>query len=642
MAKKTAKKATSSGKGSSKGSKSDARPAQAPQQKRGNRKPAKAESSQVTPVATDAAETTAKETKAKGSARKAAPGKHAPAQTMGKAATQIDDGSQKAPAQEHLKLKGRARKRASDPLGDATALVPSDPGSAEEAVLTSVTEGRASSDKDKRASKKSKASKATQPASTKARGARPKKGEAAQTEGADGDAAQQDGARVVSLDDVRRRVRARATEPTSAKAAESDGSGTGDASAEPAKPKRGRKPPAPQSAAKAADEERPGGRRKRAGKAQASVDESDDVERSSEAPNDVQAEDSEAQVSTTTATGHQAGDTGVVGDADDDADLPEGVEVIDGIEPISLLGSEDAEAEPELSEADETRRYLKGVIEAVLFSSDRALSLRELSRSAKLDRKRTLELLKELRRDYRYRGLNLCEVSGGFCFRSSPRYAEYVQKVLALRPVRLTRPQLETLAIIAYRQPVTRPEIDDIRGVDSGPVLKGLMDRELIKILGKKDEAGRPMLYGTGPAFLELFSLESLKDLPSLREFAELSEESRSTFEAKTGEVAPAGAAAFEEAVEGEFSELPNEVNELIASEEAVLAPEDPGADESEPAPGSTEAEPLDPSLSESPVSDDADDDDADDDDADDDDADDDDADDDDADDDDADDDDAD
>jgi segregation and condensation protein B len=103
--------------------------------------------------------------------------------------------------------------------------------------------------------------------------------------------------------------------------------------------------------------------------------------------------------------------------------------------------------------------------------------------------------------------------------------------------VRLSRAQVETLAILAYRQPVTRPEIDDIRGVDSGPVLKVLLERDLVRILGKKDEPGRPMIYGTTTAFLEFFGLKSLKDLPTLREFTELSEDSRRVAERELGDV---------------------------------------------------------------------------------------------------------
>src|SRR5690606_21562228 len=138
----------------------------------------------------------------------------------------------------------------------------------------------------------------------------------------------------------------------------------------------------------------------------------------------------------------------------------------------------------ELSEEEEARQYLKGLLEALLFSSDKPMNARELARAARLDKKRTLELIKELRAEYKNRGVNITEVSGGYVLRSNPAYGAFVQKALALRPVRLSRAQLETLAIVAYRQPITRPEIDDIRGVDSGQVLKGLAERDLIKILG--------------------------------------------------------------------------------------------------------------------------------------------------------------
>ena len=120
----------------------------------------------------------------------------------------------------------------------------------------------------------------------------------------------------------------------------------------------------------------------------------------------------------------------------------------------------------------------------------------------------------------------LHEVAGGYQFRTHPSTREWVQQLIAGRPVRLSRAQLETLAIVAYRQPITRPEIDEIRGVDSGSTLKVLLDRELIRILGKKEEPGRPLLYGTTKEFLEFFNLSDLRELPTLREFHELTEES--------------------------------------------------------------------------------------------------------------------
>jgi len=194
---------------------------------------------------------------------------------------------------------------------------------------------------------------------------------------------------------------------------------------------------------------------------------------------------------------------------------------------------------------EETGAFLKGLIEALLFVSDRPLELKEVARGARIDRARAAELLEEIRRDYEGRGIRLDEVGGGYTFRSSPTFAERVRHYLSLRPVRLSRAQLETLAIVAYRQPITRPEVDDVRGVDSGPVLKGLLERDLVRIIGKKDEPGRPMLYGTTPGFLEAFSLKSLRDLPTLREYTELSDESRQIFEAELGESAPEDASSL-------------------------------------------------------------------------------------------------
>ena len=137
--------------------------------------------------------------------------------------------------------------------------------------------------------------------------------------------------------------------------------------------------------------------------------------------------------------------------------------------------------------------------------------------------------------------MRLDEVANGFMFRTSPVFAPFVREQVAKKPVRMSRAQLETLAIVAYRQPITRPEIDDVRGVDSGAVLKSLLDRDLVRIIGKKDEPGRPMLYGTTPAFLEFFGLKALGDLPTLREFTELTDESKRTYERELGEEPPAG-----------------------------------------------------------------------------------------------------
>jgi segregation and condensation protein B len=123
------------------------------------------------------------------------------------------------------------------------------------------------------------------------------------------------------------------------------------------------------------------------------------------------------------------------------------------------------------------------------------------------------------------RGFRIEEVAGGLQFRTTAENAQYVRRFLAAKPNRLTKAALETLSIIAYRQPVTKPEIEAIRGVDVGAALKSLLERDLIKIIGKREEVGRPIIYGTTPYFLEFFGLKSLAELPTLREYHELDEE---------------------------------------------------------------------------------------------------------------------
>jgi segregation and condensation protein B len=188
-----------------------------------------------------------------------------------------------------------------------------------------------------------------------------------------------------------------------------------------------------------------------------------------------------------------------------------------------------------LTEAD-AEQYLCGLLEAILFCSPRPMPLKDLARAAGVDTLRAEELLRALRRRGRGRGVVIDEVASGFFMRTARRYARHIHTYLSVKPVRLSRIQLETLAIVAYRQPVTKPEVDDIRGVDSGQVLKGLLERGIIKMVGKKDEPGRPMQYGTTPEFLELLSLRSLKDLPTLKEYSELSEESLEQFRAVLGD----------------------------------------------------------------------------------------------------------
>ena len=172
---------------------------------------------------------------------------------------------------------------------------------------------------------------------------------------------------------------------------------------------------------------------------------------------------------------------------------------------------------------------IRGIVESLLFAADRPVTIKQLKEIlGERDGHVVRAALAALRAsESEERGLVLHEVAGGFQLRTNPDNAPWVARLLQARPVRLTRASLECLSIVAYRQPVTRADVEDVRGVDSGGVLKLLLDRNLIRILGKKEEPGRPLLYGTTKEFLAFFNLRDLRDLPTLRDYSELSEEHR-------------------------------------------------------------------------------------------------------------------
>jgi segregation and condensation protein B len=140
--------------------------------------------------------------------------------------------------------------------------------------------------------------------------------------------------------------------------------------------------------------------------------------------------------------------------------------------------------------------------------------------------RQALEALRDQLQNAR-RGLRLEEVAGGWQLRTAPDFLPYLRHLSQVRPPRMSRATLETLAVVAYRQPVTRGEIENIRGVDCGAVLRGLLEKKMVRILGRKDEPGRPLIYGTTKEFLSFFSLRDLASLPTLKDFAELSDEAR-------------------------------------------------------------------------------------------------------------------
>lgn len=170
---------------------------------------------------------------------------------------------------------------------------------------------------------------------------------------------------------------------------------------------------------------------------------------------------------------------------------------------------------------------LKPIVESLLFVSDGPLRCERICEALEAERGAVLKVLAELEADYRdaRRGFYLQQVAEGYQLRTRPEYADWVLRLNKTRPVRFSRAALEALAIIAYRQPVTRAEIDYLRGVDSGGVIKTLLERHLIRILGKKDVPGKPLIYGTTREFLEFFGLRDLASLPTLKEFSELTPE---------------------------------------------------------------------------------------------------------------------
>ncbi len=213
---------------------------------------------------------------------------------------------------------------------------------------------------------------------------------------------------------------------------------------------------------------------------------------------------------------------------------------LDEVEPAAIEVSDEGPTEreePFEKLAAQAKRIsperARTIVEALLFLAERPLSVEAIRQATGLEPARIRKGLDELAGHFRegVSGIVLHEVAEGWQLRTSPDASDFARRFLKVKPQRLTRAALETLAIVAYRQPVTRPEVEEIRGVDSGAVMKALLERKLLKILGKKEEPGRPILYGTTREFLEFFALKDLASMPTLREFHELSEEHRDIVE---------------------------------------------------------------------------------------------------------------
>jgi segregation and condensation protein B len=209
-------------------------------------------------------------------------------------------------------------------------------------------------------------------------------------------------------------------------------------------------------------------------------------------------------------------------------------------------------------------QQLKSALEALLFVSGNPLSMDKLkgifdeATAGQIDMQ-----LAVLRQEYddRNAGIMLAEVAGGYQLATRPEHFGWIRKFKAVKvSTKLSKPALETLAIVAYKQPITRTEVEAVRGVNIGGIMRNLMERRLVKIVGKKDVPGKPMMYGTTQDFLQYFGLKDLSSLPTLKEFQELEPGEDAM------EVVPAGAASDADAGAAPASEAE------ILEEEAAYA----------------------------------------------------------------------
>jgi segregation and condensation protein B len=230
---------------------------------------------------------------------------------------------------------------------------------------------------------------------------------------------------------------------------------------------------------------------------------------------------------------------------------------------------------------------LKAILESLLFAAAEPVALAQLVTVLEtVAREDVKKALGEMAVAYGAggRGIVLEEVAGGYQLRTPKEHALYVRKLLAAKPPRLSRPLLETVAIIAYRQPITRPEIEQLRGVDCGGVLDTLVERRLAKIAGRKEAPGRPIMYETTTEFLELFGLKDLGGLPDLEELRLIENPREVALFAREDGADPADAAdRIDTADDSTGMEIPesavaSEIDEGSSGEETVEAPGESGS----------------------------------------------------------------
>lgn len=230
---------------------------------------------------------------------------------------------------------------------------------------------------------------------------------------------------------------------------------------------------------------------------------------------------------------------------------------------------------------------IKRILEALIFVSEGPLSLAQMTHVLETEDKDAVQdALLELVAEYQEMGraFSLVEVAGGYVFRTRSELAFWLRRLRREQVTRLSRAALETLAIIAYKQPVLKAEIERLRGVEVGGVLRMLMEKDLVRVVGRKDLPGRPLVYGTTKRFLEVFDLKDLGDLPTLEEIEALAGEPETALEADPQEDLFSRAAGFH---------YPEEGGQEPPDAQDGSLPTEPGGQPEEPAPGAGAPAPL-------------------------------------------------
>jgi segregation and condensation protein B len=237
-----------------------------------------------------------------------------------------------------------------------------------------------------------------------------------------------------------------------------------------------------------------------------------------------------------------------------------------------LMGPNEEPTEDQAATTSQEDTQLKAILEAIVYVAEEPLTLAQIAASLQQPGERVKELLDQLIADFEQpgHGVSIREVAGGYKMATKPEHHEAVRNfVKSLKPpLKLSLPALETLAVIAYKQPATGPEIMEIRGVQGGGVFKTLLDRKLIAVAGRKNVIGKPILYKTTKEFLIQFGLKDLSELPSLKEFEEIRRMAFADSEPPSPEAAESSPEPVAEAPAGE-----------AAAETSEPAPEEPAAE---------------------------------------------------------------